>query len=578
MSADDPATTIEQDGPDEALGRRLLAAGKLQEAGLERAQRVARDGPALHIVLTRLGLVSESDMAEALSAELGMPLAGVADYPDEPLIEGSARFLKEARVMPLSVAEDALVLAMADPLDSYALRAVELLADKPVTPWVGLPADIEGAIERAYGGGRSSIDEISDQAMVDGEEIAAEDVARLRDLASEAPVVRLVNLLITRAVERRASDIHIEPFEAQLRVRYRIDGALQPVDSPPNQLRAAVISRIKLMANLNIAERRLPQDGRIKLAVRGKEIDLRVATLPTMHGEGVVLRILDRGTVELDFAKLGFAGAALDSYLEALERPNGIVLVTGPTGSGKTTTLYASLARLNTPDKKILTVEDPVEYQLDGVNQIQVKPQIGLTFAHVLRSMLRQDPDVIMVGEIRDLETAEIAVQAALTGHLVLSTLHTNSAVGTVTRLLDMGLEDYLLTATVNGIAAQRLVRRLCESCREPYAAMPEMVAEMRLDAIAEAAGLDDAGGITLHRAKGCEACDGSGYLGRTSILEVLAMTDALRALVLRRAEAAEIQRTAQGEGMRGMYEDGLAKAMSGVTTIEEVLGVTRDA
>ena len=570
MSESEPA--VAEDDPDEALARRLMAADKLQPAGLERARRVARDGPSLHVVLTRLGLVTETDMAEALAAELGLPQATAADYPDEPLLAGSAKFLKESRVMPLRDSPDGLVLAMADPLDAYALRAVELLANKPVTPWVGLPADIEAAIERAHGGGRSSIEEISDQAIGGDAEIAAEDVARLRDMASEAPVIRLVNLLITRAVERRASDIHIEPFEAQLRVRYRIDGALEEVDSPPNQLRAAVISRIKLMANLNIAERRLPQDGRIRLAVRGKQIDLRVATLPTMHGEGVVLRVLDRGAVQLDFAKLGFAGPPLESYLGVLDRPNGIVLVTGPTGSGKTTTLYASLARLNTTDKNILTVEDPVEYQLDGVNQIQVKPQIGLSFAHVLRAMLRHDPDVIMVGEIRDLETAEIAVQAALTGHLVLSTLHTNSAVGTVTRLLDMGLADYLLTATVNGVAAQRLVRSLCTACREPYEALPEEVAGLRL---AEIVGEKPIG---LCRARGCEACGGTGYHGRTGIIEVLVMTDSLRALVLRRAEASELQAAARAEGMATMYEVGLAKAAAGVTTVDEVLRVTREA
>jgi general secretion pathway protein E len=556
---------------EEALGRRLVAAGKLQPAGLERAQRVAQNGPALHLVLTRLGLVTEGDMAEALAAELDLPLAAPSDYPDLPLIEGSARFLKESRLTPLADSPEALVLAMADPLDTYALHAVELLANKPVTPWVGLPADIEAAIERAYGSGRSSIDEISDQAIGKGDEITEADVERLRDLASEAPVIRLVNLLITRAVERRASDVHIEPFENQLRVRYRIDGVLQAVDSPPSQLRAAVISRVKLMAKLNIAERRLPQDGRIKLAVRGKEIDLRVSTLPTMHGESVVLRVLDRGSVELDFAKLGFHGSGLDAYFEALDRPNGIVLVTGPTGSGKTTTLYASLARLNTPEKNILTVEDPIEYELEGLNQIQVKPQIGLTFAHVLRSMLRQDPDIIMVGEIRDLETAEIAVQAALTGHLVLSTLHTNSAAGTVTRLLDMGVEDYLLTATVNGIAAQRLVRTLCLECREPYRALPELVDQLRLERFAAGES------VTLYRARGCEACAGTGYRGRSSILEMLSMSDTIRGLVLRRTEAADVQKAAIGEGMRTMYEDGLGKALAGHTTIEEVVRVTRE-
>ena len=556
---------------EDRLGRALVAAGKLQAAGLERARRVAQSGPSLHLVLTRLGLVSEGDMAEALAHELGLALATRADYPETPLLEGSAKFLKESRVMPLAESPEALTLAMADPLDSYAIRAVELLADKPVVTWVGLPADIEAAIERAYGGGKSSIEEISGQLEGEAGEITEQDVERLRDLASEAPVIRLVNMLITRAVESRASDIHIEPFENQLKVRYRVDGVLQEVDSPPSKLRAAIISRIKLMAKLNIAERRLPQDGRIKLAVRGKEIDLRVATLPTMHGESVVLRVLDRGSVRLDFASLGFRGKALERLLGVLERPNGIVLVTGPTGSGKTTTLYAALARLNSPEKKILTVEDPIEYQLEGVNQLQVKPQIGLSFANVLRSFLRQDPDIIMVGEIRDLETAQIAVQAALTGHLVLSTLHTNNAASTITRLLDMGVDDYLLTATVNGIAAQRLVRTLCPRCRAAFPALPELVAELRLDRFT------DGGAVTLHRAVGCEACNGTGYHGRTNILEMLVMSDGLRARVLNKAEAGDIQQAAVAEGMVTMQEDGLRKALAGETTVEEILRVTRE-
>lgn len=552
----------------EAIGRALVAAGKIDDAGLERARRVAQGDIGLHVMLTRLGLVSESDLAVAIADQFGFDLIGADDYPDEPLIEGSAKFLRESRVMPLGEGPEGLRLAMADPFDTYVINAVELLANKPVTPCVGLPADIETALERAYGDGKSSIDEIGDQVGGEADTVADEDVERLRDMASEAPVIRLVNLLITRAVERRASDIHIEPFEAQIRIRYRIDGVLQAVEPPPISLRAAVISRIKLMAKLNIAERRLPQDGRIKLAVRGKEIDLRVSTLPTMFGESVVLRILDRGAVHLDFAKLGFRDVGLRTYLDAIDRPNGIVLVTGPTGSGKTTTLYTSLERLNTPEKKILTVEDPIEYQLDGVNQLQVKPQIGLTFAAVLRSILRQDPDIIMIGEIRDLETAQIAVQAALTGHLVLSTLHTNNAVGTVTRLLDMGMEDYLLTATVNGIAAQRLVRSLCTECREPYQPSTELIDHLRL---ANFAGDTD---VTLFRAIGCKACNGTGYRGRLGVVETLLLDDEIRSLIMKRAALADLQKAS---GMRTMFEDGVTKALAGETSIEEVLRVTRD-
>ncbi|HUD53461.1 type II secretion system ATPase GspE, partial [Parvibaculum sp.] len=399
----------------------------------------------------------------------------------------------------------------------------------------------------------------------------SDDVERLKDIASEAPVIRLVNLLITRAVEARASDIHIEPMDGELRVRYRVDGVLQEVESPPQRLSSAVISRIKIMAKLNIAERRLAQDGRIRLAVRGKDIDFRVSTTPTIHGESVVLRILDRGSLKLDFAALGFDDEILGAFRDVLDRPHGILLVTGPTGSGKTTTLYTSLLELNTPDKKILTIEDPVEYQLKGINQVQVKPQIGLTFATALRSFLRQDPDIMMIGEIRDLETAEIAVQAALTGHLILSTLHTNDAASAVTRLLDMGVEDYLLTSTINGIAAQRLVRRLCPHCRQPYEALPEMLERLGLGAFA--AGRT----VTLYRATGCAHCSHTGYLGRSSVLEVLAMTDRLRQLVLAHAESGLLRKAAIEDGMQTMHFHGLKKVLAGETTVEEVLRVTRE-
>jgi general secretion pathway protein E len=381
-------------------------------------------------------------------------------------------------------------------------------------------------------------------------------------------VVRIVNRLISRAVEARASDIHIEPYEQSLRVRYRIDGVLREVEPPPAHLQAAIISRIKIMARLNIAERRLPQDGRIKLAVRGKDIDLRVATMPTLHGEAVVLRVLDRGSVVLDFGELGFDARALVAYRAMLARPNGIILVTGPTGSGKTTTLYTSLIELNSPDRKILTVEDPIEYQLDGINQVQTKPQIGLSFAHILRSMLRHDPDVIMVGEVRDLETAQIAVQAALTGHLVLSTLHTNNAAGTLTRLLDMGVEGYLMTSTLNGVVAQRLVRRLCTACRKPYQPLPELLEQLGLHAGTEA---------TFWHPGGCAACNQTGYFGRISINEVLVMSDAVRSQILHQAEATELQRTAIQSGMQPMFQDGIAKVQAGVTTVEELLRVTRE-
>ncbi len=567
----EPQGTESTENFEQSLGERLIAAGKLDQSGLERARRIAGESnERIDVVLTKLGIVSEADMAEALSQLLNLPLVGADDYPETRILDSevSARFLKEARVMPLAETAEGLMLAMADPLDSYALKAMELTTGKPVLPRVAVPAEVEAAIERAYGGG-SAIGQIVEGSEAAIEPGADEDIERLRDLASEAPVVRMVNLLIGNAVEARASDIHIEPFENALHVRYRIDGMLCEVEAPPNRFRAAVISRVKLMAALNIAERRLPQDGRVKLAVRGEEIDLRVSTVPTMHGESVVMRILHREQL-LDLAGLGFGEEVLERFQEVLTRPHGIILVTGPTGSGKTTTLYASLSELNTPDRKILTVEDPIEYQLEGVNQIQIRPQIGLSFANVLRSILRQDPDIIMIGEIRDLETAEIAVQAALTGHLVLSTLHTNNASGTITRLLDMGVEDYLMTSTINAIVAQRLVRTLCGTCRQPFEAMAELIKQLDLRRFT------DARDITLHKAVGCAECKGTGYRGRTTILEALVMSDAIRRLILRRAETAEIEKAAAKDGMVTMFEDGMAKALAGITTLEEVVRVTR--
>jgi general secretion pathway protein E len=553
-----------------ALAEWLMRAAKLDAAAFERARRLQEgSGERLEAILTKLGLVSETDLAEALAQALRLPLAGPADFPDEPLLDGrvAPRFLKENRVLPLADAADGLKLAMADPLDDFAARSVELLAGKPVRRLVARPADLDAALDRLYGKPASAIGEIVQDIALDDEQ-SAEDISRLKDLASEAPVVRLVNHLITRAVEARASDIHIEPYESAIALRYRIDGVLHDVESPPAQLKAAITSRVKIMAKLNIAERRLPQDGRIRLAVRGHEIDLRVSTVPTLHGESVVMRILDRGALSLDFAALGLGGDLLGRYLEVLKNPHGILLVTGPTGSGKTTTLYATLSHLYSPEKKIITVEDPVEYQLERVNQIPVKPQIGLDFAGILRSILRQDPDIIMVGEIRDLETAEIAVQAALTGHLVLSTLHTNDAASSVTRLLDMGVEDYLLPSTLNGVVAQRLVRTLCPHCREPYRPLPELVARLG----------EAARDATLYRARGCPACQGRGYLGRTVIAELLPMTDEVRRLVLQRADSHALARAARAGGMRTMYEDGIAKALAGATSLEEVVRVTRDA
>jgi general secretion pathway protein E len=556
------------------FGALLVERGQVSATDVERAARLQSEtGERLDVILTKLGLIAERELAEALGAYLDIPVVGPADYPVEPVLAEriGGKFIKEHRIIPLADTPEGVVVVMANPLDPYIGQAIQLVADKPALTRIGVPAEIEAAYERLYGSERGAIGDIFDDAARGGEEGTEDDIARLADLASEAPVIRLVNMLISRAVEMRASDIHIEPFERLLKVRYRVDGVLRDVESPPQQLRAAVTSRIKIMAKLNIAERRLPQDGRIRLAIRGKEIDLRVSTVPTMHGESVVMRVLDAGAEALDFPSLGFGQKALKTYIKLLDEPIGILMVTGPTGSGKTTTLYTSLKRFNTGDRKVVTVEDPVEYQIEGINQMQVKPQIGLTFANALRSILRHDPDVIMVGEIRDLDTAQIAVQAALTGHKVLSTLHTNDAASTITRLLDMKVDGYLVASTLNGVVAQRLVRTLCTKCREPRQAIPEALRELGLDP-------SKIGDVRLHQAKGCPACDGTGYRGRTGIHETLVMTDALRAEILRRAEARRIQQVAVSEGMRTMYRDGLDKALAGVTTVEEVLRVTREA
>ncbi len=558
------------------IGELLIERGKLDAPTLERALRLQQEsGERLGALLVTLGVVAQRDVAEALASQLDLAMVDVASYPEFPILEEriSTRFLRETRTLPLREDESEVALAMVDPTDAYTIGAFEMVTGRAVRPMVAMPTELEAALERLYGGGKSAQNQLIGDVETRVDEIDFDaDVQQLKDLASEAPVIRLVSMLITNALDMRASDIHVEPFENKLNVRYRVDGVLHDVESPPKRLSAAVISRIKIMANLDIAERRLPQDGRIRLRVQGKEIDLRVSTVPTMHGESVVMRILDKGGVALDFQKLGFEEDTLKLFLEVLMEPHGILLVTGPTGSGKTTTLYTALDRLNQPDVKILTVEDPVEYQMVGINQIQVKPQIDLTFANALRSIVRQDPDVIMIGEIRDLETAQIAVQSALTGHLVLSTVHTNDASSTVNRLLDMGVEDYLLTSTVVGILAQRLVRKLCPHCKESYRALPEVVDQLGLAKFA--AGKD----VTLYHAKGCAQCGQTGYLGRFCILEMLPMTDPLRSLVMRHANSNELKAEAQRGGMLTMYEDGMRKAIRGDTTFEEVLRVTREA
>jgi general secretion pathway protein E len=563
----------EQSSIDNAVCTFLLGHNRLKSADLKRAENYREQhGGDLVTLLVRLGLVSEKDVAEAEADLLDLPLVRTADLPDEipELPDISLRYLKQNLILPIAESNGDLVVVMANPRDEFARKALSMASGKNIVPRVGIASEIENGIEKLLGGGRTAMGQIVDSLDTD-EEGDLEDVEHLRDLASEAPVIRLVNLVLQRGVEARASDIHIEPFENRLKVRYRIDGVLHEVEAPPSKSTAAVISRIKIMAKLNIAERRLPQDGRIMHRVQGKELDLRVSTIPTSHGESVVMRILDRESIVLDFDSLGFDSLIKTKFVKALGMPHGIILVTGPTGSGKTTTLYTALSALNTPERKIITVEDPVEYQLEGINQIQAKSSIGLDFAHALRAIVRQDPDVIMIGEMRDLETARIAIQSALTGHLVLSTIHTNDAAGGVTRMLDMGVEDYLLTSTVNAILAQRLVRTLDPDHREPYELLPEVAKEV---GFTELSGQER---YMVYRPVPTEEMP-SGYRGRTTILELLTLTDPIRRVIMKHATSGEIQDLAVSEGMRTMYQDGLKKCLEGVTTLDEVLRVSQES
>jgi general secretion pathway protein E len=550
----------------EALAAQLVANGACDARTVERGRRSAADtGQRLDAVLLQLGLVSERGLAETLAGLFATRVTPTDAYPEERLFAErlTPRFLRTARAMPIAQDGATLIVAMADPLDRFTPQAIAAATGCAVRLEVALPIELEAAFDRLY---REDNGEPDSTERHDGEtDGLEEDAERLKDLASEAPVIRLVNQIIARAVETQASDIHIEPFEDRLRVRYRYDGVLHEAESPSARLTAAITSRIKIMARLDIAERRLPQDGRIKLAVRGHEIDFRVSTIPSLHGETVVLRVLDRTAVVFEYGKLGLAPQVIRHLEAALQLPNGIVLVTGPTGSGKTTTLYTGLLALNAVSRKIVTVEDPIEYQLPGINQIQVKPQIGLSFATLLRSILRQDPDVIMVGEIRDLETAQIAVQAALTGHLVLSTLHTNSAAATITRLRDMGLEDYLLTAVLRGVLAQRLVRRLCQECAHSEPAAPELVSRFNLQSKA------GPGPIRLWHPVGCPNCRGTGYRGRLAVAEFLRPDAETEKLIFAGANDTAIERSAVAGGMITMFEAGLDAAMQGLTTVEEV-------
>ena len=555
------------------LGQILLNAGTISAAALEAAlARTQKTQERIGEALIAMGAVTRHDVLAALALQWELPFLFREEFPTAPPIVKnlSAKYLRQYIVCPVAIDGATVTLATADPTNPLVLDDFRQSLGLQVTLCVATPSAILEAIERTYGTGASSplqkiVDTIG-RAEADGE--GPEDVGFLRDLASEAPVVRLVNLLLEEAVKAEASDIHIEPFEDTLRVRYRIDGLLYDQESPPRRLQAALGSRVKLMAEMNIAERRLPQDGRIRLTLGARRVDIRVSTIPTIHGESIVMRLLDRSSVFVPFDRLGFHPATAQAFARLIRRPHGILLVTGPTGSGKTTTLYAGLDKINTSDKKIITVEDPVEYQLEGVNQIPVRPKIGLSFATGLRHIVRQDPDVIMVGEIRDLETAEIAIQAALTGHLVLSTLHTNDAPSAVTRLQDMGAEPYLVSSVLDGVLAQRLVRRICPHCTVPDDPHPADLL---------AIGIEEPPAVQLYRGAGCAACRGTGYRGRTGIYELFTMDEQLRSLVMRKVPVGDLRCYAMAKGMVTLREDGWARVCEGITTVEEILRVTQE-
>jgi len=548
------------------LTRVLMDRGTLNERDLARAELVVQgSGEPLHRILCRLGLVAEEEVARGLAECLSLPVAGSGDYPGAALFADRLRadFLRTYRVLPLRDTAEAVVVAMADPLDDETRRALELQLGKPVQVVVAVPAELDRRLEAIYG------TVLPDTAPTVA---PAGDLERLREMASDAPVIRRVNQLLERAVAARASDIHLEPQEDGLRLRHRIDGELRDVELLPADDHAAIVSRVKILGNLDIVERRLPQDGRARVNVEGRAIDVRISCLPAMHGEGIVLRLLDKANAPLTLPQLGFDPHVATRLTEVLGANQGIFLVTGPTGSGKTTTLYALLQRLNGPARKLLTIEDPVEYALPGVHQMQVRPRIGLEFANVLRSVLRHDPDVIMVGEIRDLDTAAMAIQAALTGHLVLSTLHTNDAASAVTRLADMGVEPYLMASAVRGVMAQRLVRTLCPHCRvahEGGAAALRTIDPGLADALP---------GVTIYQPQGCDACDGTGFAGREAIAELIAVDAPMRAAILAGADADRIAGLAREAGSYAIRRDGLRKAAAGLTSIDEVLRAVGDA
>jgi general secretion pathway protein E len=562
---------------DKPLGEILLKISSLERGQLEEGLSVQEEkGGWLGDILVKLGYTSESRVLYALSLQLGIPFlrdVAVEDVDPELCSTLPIHFAKKHGILPIKRDGDGILVATSNPLDVYPLDDVRILLNQEVKPVVMPPRAVIDSINQVYDRDSNAAQQIIedfDEESLDIITSALEEPTDLLDASDEAPVIRLVNSVLYQGVKQRASDVHIEPFERDLVVRYRVDGILYNVLTPPKHIQPSITSRVKIMAGLNIAEKRLPQDGRIRVTIAGKDIDIRVSVIPTAHGERIVMRLLDKTSVLLKLEDIGFSSDKLRIFDRLIHRPHGIILLTGPTGSGKTTTLYAALTKINSPDKNIITVEDPIEYQIRGVGQIQVNPKINLTFANGLRSILRQDPDVIMVGEVRDLETGEIAIQASLTGHLVFSTLHTNDSAGAITRLIDMGIEPFLASSSLNAIMAQRLVRIVCPDCRQRYSPSEEELREI---------GIDSKGAVTkpVYRANGCENCLGTGYRGRTGIFELLVLEDDIRSLILKDFDANTIKKSAINKGMLTLRQDGASKVLRGITTIEEVVRVTQE-
>ena len=563
------------------IGQLLLEKGLITHEQLEHAlNEQQKSNGLLGRILVDLGFVTEADILSTLGAQTGMPAADLSktNIPPEVLERVSAPIAKVYKIIPVKMEENILYIAMADPLNINVLDDLRFMLECEVRGMVSNEKDIGEAIAKYYGEKTETVQDvlkdmesgaIEIKGGIDETEEDIHDVATLQELAHQVPVIKLLNLVLIQAIKDKASDLHFEPFEDQFKIRYRVDGMLYEMIPPPRHLALAVTSRIKVMAGMDIAERRLAQDGRIELNMGGREVDLRISTLPTLYGESVVIRILDRGSVMLSLDQIGLLEENLKLLRDLIKKPNGIILVTGPTGCGKTTTLYSALKEINSPEDKIITTEDPVEYNLAGIIQVQIRPHIGLTFSRCLRSILRQDPDKILVGEIRDLETAEMSIQASLTGHLVLSTLHTNDAAGTIARLIDMDIEPFLITSTLEAIIAQRLVRKICSSCKEEYSPDEEELFLIGLKP-------DDVKGKKFYRGKGCEVCNGIGYKGRTGILEILVINDEIRTLIVNKATAGDIRSKSREKGMSMLREDGLKKIWMGITTIEEVARETQ--